>query len=73
MDDTETLNVVLGQGGALEAILEAREQGLVRFIGITGHRPYTHNEALNRFDFDTVMFPLNRVHAAHRDDWNARF
>jgi aryl-alcohol dehydrogenase-like predicted oxidoreductase len=70
VDDTETLNVVLGPGGALEAVLEAKEQGLVRHIGITGHRPYIHIEALNRFDFDTVMFPLNRVHAAHRNDWN---
>ncbi len=70
VDDIETLNVALGSGGALEAILEAKKQGMVRFIGITGHRPYVHNEALNRFDFDTVMFPLNRVHTAHRNDWN---
>jgi len=70
VDDTETLNTVLNPGGALEAVLGAREQGLVRFIGITGHRPAIQNEALNRFDFDTVMFPLNRVHAAHREDWN---
>ena len=70
VDDTETLNVVLGPGGALEALLKAKEQKMVRFIGITGHRPFVHIDALNRFDFDTVMFPLNRVHAAHRDDWN---
>lgn len=70
VDDIETLNVALGSGCALEAILEAKEQGMVRFIGITGHRPYIHIEALNRFDFDTVMFPLNRVHIAHRNDWN---
>ncbi|MFC2016778.1 aldo/keto reductase, partial [Chloroflexota bacterium] len=70
VDDTETLNVVLGPGGALEALLEAKEQKLIRFIGITGHRPFVHLDALNRFNFDTVMFPLNRVHAAHRDDWN---
>jgi len=70
VDDIETLNVALGSEGALEAIFEAKRQGMVRFIGITGHRPYVHNEALNRFDFDTVMFPLNRVHAAHRNDWN---
>ncbi len=73
VDDTETLNVVLGPGGALEAILEAKEQGLVRFIGITGHRPFVHLDAINRFDFDTVLFPLNRVHTAHRDDWNNFF
>jgi aryl-alcohol dehydrogenase-like predicted oxidoreductase len=70
VDDINTLNTVLGPGGALEAILEAREQGLVRFIGITGHNPPLQNEALQRFDFDTVLFPLNRVHAAHITDWN---
>jgi predicted aldo/keto reductase-like oxidoreductase len=66
------LNTILGPGGALEAFLEAKAQGLVRFIGITGHFPPLFNEALKRYDFDTVMFPLNRVHAAHfndRNDW----
>ena len=70
IDDLETLNFALGPGGALEAVIEAREQGLVRYIGITGHRPYVQIEALKRFDFDTIVFPLNRVHTAHRDDWN---
>jgi aryl-alcohol dehydrogenase-like predicted oxidoreductase len=70
VDDIETLNVVLGPEGALEAILEAKQQGLVRYIGITGHRPFVHVEALNRFDFDTVLFPLNRGLAAHRNDFN---
>ena len=36
----------------------------------TGHRPFTHCEALNRFDFDTVLFPLNRGLAAHSNDYN---
>jgi aryl-alcohol dehydrogenase-like predicted oxidoreductase len=70
VDDIKTLNTVLGPGGALEAVLEAKAQGLVRFIGITGHNPPLQNKALQRFDFDTVMFPLNRVHAAHVTDWN---
>jgi predicted aldo/keto reductase-like oxidoreductase len=64
------LNTILGPGGALEAVLEAKKQGLVRFIGITGHHPLLFNEALKSFDFDTLMFPLNRVHAAHFNDWN---
>jgi predicted aldo/keto reductase-like oxidoreductase len=42
----------------------------VRYIGITGHNPPLQNQALQRFDFDTVLFPLNRVHAAHPTDWN---
>ncbi len=70
IDDPKTLNTALGPGGALEAILEAKQQGLVKFIGITGHNPPNHNLALQKFDFDTVLFPLNRIHAVHPTDWN---
>jgi predicted aldo/keto reductase-like oxidoreductase len=70
VDNNQELDTILGPGGALEAVLEAKKQGLVRFIGITGHHPPLHNEALKQFDFDTVMFPLNRVHAAHFSGWN---
>jgi aryl-alcohol dehydrogenase-like predicted oxidoreductase len=70
IDEKDVLDTALGPGGAMEAILEAREQGLVKYIGITGHKPPNHNIALQLFDFDTVMFPLNRVHAAHVTDWN---
>jgi len=70
VNDLETLNAVLGPGGALEAVLEAKEQGLVRYIGITGHRPFVQVEALNRFPFDTVLFPLNRILAARRNDYS---
>ena len=70
VNDLESLDVALGPGGALEAVLEAREQGLVQYIGITGHRPFVYVEALKRFDFDTVLFPLNRVLAAHASDYN---
>jgi aryl-alcohol dehydrogenase-like predicted oxidoreductase len=70
ISDTSTLDRAMGTGGALDAVIEAREKGLVRYIGITGHNPPVHNIALQRFDFDTVMFPLNRVHAAHFNDWN---
>jgi len=60
----EELDQVTRRGGALEAAIEAREKGLTRFIGITGHGMHTPDvflEALNRFEFDTVMFPLNFV------------
>ena len=73
VDDRDTLNTVLGPGGALEAVLDARDQGLVSYIGITGHQPATQKEALDRFDFETVLFPLNRIHAAHLQDWNDFF
>jgi len=56
------LDTVLGPGGALEAAIEAREQGIVRFIGITSHTlhsPTIHKRALERFDFDSVLLPLN--------------
>lgn len=58
------LDACTAKGGALEALVEARDEGLVRWLGITGHThdaPRTHLEALRRFDFDTVMFPLNFV------------
>ncbi len=70
VDNARDLDTILGPDGALEAVLEAKKQGLVRFIGITGHHPPLHNEALRRFSFDTVMFPLNRVHAATFSGWN---
>lgn len=62
--EMEELDQALGPGGAIEAILEAREAGLVKYIGITGHgyqAPAVHAAALERFDFDTVMTPLNFV------------
>lgn len=49
-------------GGALEAVVEAREQGLVRFIGVTGHGTQVaamHRRSLERFPFDSVLLPLN--------------
>jgi len=70
LDELDDLETALGPGGAMEAIVEAREQGLLRFVGITGHRPATQVEALKRFDFDTVMFPLNFVLRAHRNERN---
>ncbi len=65
VDDLNTLDTVLSPKGALEAVLEAKQQGLIKYIGITGHRPSVYVEALKRFNFDTVLFPLSRVHAAH--------
>jgi aryl-alcohol dehydrogenase-like predicted oxidoreductase len=58
------LDAITMKGGALEAFVEARRQGLTQYIGITGHgaqAPQIYLEALRRFDFDTVMFPLNFV------------
>jgi aryl-alcohol dehydrogenase-like predicted oxidoreductase len=54
----------LGADGALEAAIEAREEGLVRFIGVTGHGlsiPEMHRRSLERFAFDSVLLPYNYV------------
>jgi aryl-alcohol dehydrogenase-like predicted oxidoreductase len=52
----------LEPGGAMEAFVEARDQGLVRFLGVTGHGskvPGMHKRSLEQFDFDTVMLPYS--------------
>ena len=54
--------IALGPGGALEAAIEAREEGLVRFIGVTGHGVTVarqHRLSLERFDFDSILLPWN--------------
>ena len=56
--------VALGPDGALEAAIQAREEGLVRFIGVTGHGvpvPTFHLRSLEKFDFDSVLLPHNYV------------
>jgi len=54
----------LSPKGALDACIEAREQGLVRFIGVTGHGSQiaaTHLRSLERFDFDSVLLPYSYI------------
>lgn len=66
--DMQQLELATAPGGSLETLVEMRDQGLTPWLGITGHGPEvpaTILEALKRFDFDTVMFPLNP--AASRD------
>ncbi len=62
--EPEEQKLALGPGGALEALVEARAQGLVRFIGVTGHGTRVaaaHLESLSRFDFDSVLLPYNHT------------
>lgn len=57
-------DTALSSGGAIEAAVEAREAGLVRFIGVTGHGAQiaaNHRRSLERFDFDSVLLPYNYV------------
>lgn len=58
----EELDQCTAKGGALEALIEAQQEGIVKAIGITGHgheAPAVHLEALRRYPFATVLLPLN--------------
>ena len=62
--DEEEWEVALGPGGALEAAVVARDEGLVRFIGVTGHGVEVaarHRASLERFPFDSVLLPYSYV------------
>jgi len=73
----EELDQVTATGGALEAIIEAKEEGLLDYIGITGHgleAPKVFLEAIDRFDFDSILFPINFIlyeNSEYRDDAQA--
>ena len=57
-------DIALSSGGAIEAAVQARDEGLVRFIGVTGHGAQiaaNHRRSLERFDFDSVLLPYNFV------------
>ena len=57
---TGDLNEIFGKGGALEAMVQARAEGRVRFLGLTGHHdPQILLDAMARFSFDTVLVALN--------------
>jgi aryl-alcohol dehydrogenase-like predicted oxidoreductase len=63
VDQTEW-DTAFAPDGALRAAVEARDAGLVRFIGVTGHglqAPAQHRRSLERFPFDSVLFPYNYV------------
>jgi predicted aldo/keto reductase-like oxidoreductase len=64
LTDPDEWEQVFSSGGALEALIQARKQGLTRFIGVTGHG-YTvadmHLKSLERFDFDSVLLPYNYI------------
>jgi len=75
--DPQEWETALGPGGALEAAIAAREEGLVRFIGVTGHGwsiAGMHLRALERFDFDSVLLPCNYLmlqNSQYRADFEA--
>lgn len=59
MTTEEDLELATGPGGALEVFVKAREQGLVRHIGFSAHSAEIAVELMSRFDFDSVLFPVN--------------
>lgn len=63
----EQVEQIFAPGGAIEALVHAREQGLVRFLGVTGHAdPDVLIAALERFPFDTILMALNAADRHHK-------
>ena len=60
--DEQEWDIAMGEGGVLEAAIEAKQQGLIKYIGVTGHglgAPRAHYRSLMKYDFDSVLFPYN--------------
>jgi uncharacterized protein len=56
----EDVNAIFAKGGAMEALIEMKEQKVVRFLGVTGHyRPEALIDAVNRYNFDTILMSMN--------------
>ena len=63
-DDIER---IFGPRGAIEAFIEAKEKGLTRFIGVTGHQdPFVIKRLIEMFDFDTVLAPVNPAEPSYK-------
>ena len=62
--DPDEWNIAMDTGGVIEAFVEAKEQGLTRFLGVTGHglsTPSMHLRSLDKYDFDSVLLPYNYI------------
>ena len=57
----EQVETIVGPGGALEAFVEAREQGLVKYLGFSAHSEEAALALMDHFDFDSILFPVNYV------------
>jgi aryl-alcohol dehydrogenase-like predicted oxidoreductase len=63
---SDEIEQIFGPDGAMEAFVQARREGRTRFIGVTGHHdPAIIRQCLGRFDFDTVLMPVNPAEPAH--------
>jgi aryl-alcohol dehydrogenase-like predicted oxidoreductase len=64
LHEEDEWQTAFGPGGVLEAVVDARDEGLVRFIGVTGHGvpvPEFHLRSFEQFDFDSVLLPYNHI------------
>lgn len=71
VDPVKDVEAALGRGGAMETILAARKAGQIRYIGITAHTTEAAIAAMEKFDFDSIMFPLNFV-SFHTGDFGPK-
>jgi aryl-alcohol dehydrogenase-like predicted oxidoreductase len=75
--DEEGWQTAMGGKGALKAFIEAKEKGIVRFLGVTGHgvqAPQFHMRSLEKYPFDSVLLPWNfpmKCNKTYRDDFKA--
>jgi predicted aldo/keto reductase-like oxidoreductase len=70
LTDVVDREIIMRPGGALEFLIEAKKNGLTRFIGITGHgldAPRLHRQTLERFAFDSVLLPCNYLLMQNRN------
>lgn len=57
----EEVNTIMGEDGAIDALVEAREQGLIKYLGFSSHSEEVALKLLDSFEFDSILFPLNWV------------
>lgn len=55
----EDVEQAFGRGGAMEAILEAKRQGRIRYVGFSAHSEEAAHAAMDRYDFDSILFPFS--------------
>ena len=64
---TDDFQAIFGPDGAIEAFIEAKDKGMTRFIGVTGHHdPFIIRQCIEKFDFDTVLVPINPAEAMYK-------
>jgi predicted aldo/keto reductase-like oxidoreductase len=59
LTEVEEVEQVFGRGGAMETLLKAKEHGKIRYIGFSAHSEEAAHAAMDRFDFDSILFPLS--------------